>query len=120
VAVHPYIPVRPDDDDRRRDLASVVGSYDEVPDPGLTTGGEAEPEKEKEQPQEVPVEAEKPTAPAYNKSSSFFDSVSSNIQNPSSGRGRGPRHTCSFSFSGSASPLRNCANRWFIPAKSNS
>ena len=55
--------------------------------------GEAEPEKEKEQPQEVPVEAEKPTAPAYNKSSSFFDSVSSNIQNPSSGRGRGPRHT---------------------------
>lgn len=38
------------------------------------------------------VKEEKPTVPAYNKSSSFFDSVSSNIQNPnnnSNNRGRG-------------------------------
>ncbi|KAJ9113670.1 hypothetical protein QFC22_005979 [Naganishia vaughanmartiniae] len=32
---------------------------------------------------------EKPSVPAYNKSSSFFDSVSSNIQNPSSTNNRG-------------------------------
>ena len=56
--------------------------------------GEAEPVDVKEQaPQEVPVAEEKPKAPAYNKSSSFFDSVSSNIQNSSAGRGRAPRHT---------------------------
>lgn len=56
--------------------------------------GEADPVEVKEQaPQEVLVAEEKPKAPAYNKSSSFFDSVSSNIQNPSAGRGRPPRHT---------------------------
>lgn len=55
--------------------------------------GEGEPEEKEQDQQDVPVvEEEKPKAPAYNKSSSFFDSVSSNIQNPTSGRGRGPRH----------------------------
>lgn len=56
----------------------------------MRSGEEPAQETEQEEVKEV-VEEEKPKAPAYNKSSSFFDSVSSNIQNPQSGRGRGPR-----------------------------